>query len=196
MKQKTRILNHTILEKTVRDSVKSLTGSGEEYVWIHRLSEQVKQYKVIGINKDNLPSQQDLPDNASMHGEMIIMEYLLEHPEELDELNKKSAGSSNTSRVLRIGGTKLDCATCNAHFFGGPVKRSGKKTITKAEKAGQSSAEPEKENFQPYSGRLKDSKGKEILVRSRGTSGEAFEYVYNLDEDQLYINTVVQKHRN
>lgn len=91
-----------------------------EKVWLAHIAKKdaITDYRVIALNPNN-PSVGEIygAQNASVHGEMIVMEHLLENPDLIPPEDRALA--PDEYRVIRVGGTKLDCATCNTHFFGG-----------------------------------------------------------------------------
>ncbi|MCI8526921.1 MAG: DUF4157 domain-containing protein [Oscillospiraceae bacterium] len=156
--------------------------SGDEKEWLHHFIDSVTNYFVLGLNETNT-SVKRIPQRGSVHGEMIVVEYILEN-EELD-FGKKT----DCLRVIRLGGTLPDCATCNAHFYGGSLdggiydrKQNRKVPVKTFELADRKTDDHVQIDHFPksYSERLLAKRHR--IIRSKGSSGDAFPNVVNFDD--------------
>lgn len=182
--------DETYIGNAVKDAVSALQSKQNLTEDERNFFSALAQCNIIVVKLNDSIRERISSLNGSVHGEMIIMEHLLENPEYLKTHSKKlethskklksfaSDGSYAKYRVIRIGGTKLDCKTCNDHFFGGKITNGTQKAIKyKQKEDGRfDSTQTELESFTSYSERLAQYGH---VIRSRGTSGTMYDNVAN-----------------
>lgn len=115
--------------------------------------------------------RQDEIDNRSLHGEMRILKHLDESGK-LDNLKAKHQRTDGFKKVIRLGGTQLDCSDCHQTEHGGS---NGTKHSENNRNFG---------GIQSYDDKF-DAKGYQIM--SPGTHGNSFPgWVHPMTLDRTY----------